>query len=61
MGTDYRLWGRIFGPTRASAESPPEESRPFTFQTAFTYAVGFGRNMDESEAGLWVQWSGRAR
>lgn len=60
MGSDYRLWSHISGLTRAIAESPPEESRPFAFQTAFCYAVGFGTNIDESEAGLWVQRSGRA-
>lgn len=60
MRADYRLWGHIFKLAKAKAESSSEDSRPFAFQTAFCYAVGFGTNMDESEAKLWVQRSGRA-
>ncbi|KAM0482366.1 hypothetical protein ACHAPX_002883 [Trichoderma viride] len=60
MRADYRLWSHIFRLTKAKAESSTEDSRPFAFQTAFCYAVGFGTNMDESEARLWVQRSGRA-
>ncbi|KAM0452901.1 hypothetical protein ACHAO4_005320 [Trichoderma viride] len=60
MGADYRLWGHIFRLTKAKAEASSDDSRPFAFQTAFCYAVGFGTNMDESEARLWVQRSGRA-
>ncbi|EHK41490.1 hypothetical protein TRIATDRAFT_84708 [Trichoderma atroviride IMI 206040] len=46
--------------TKAKVESSSEDSCPFAFQTAFCYAVRFGTDMDESEARLWVQRSGRA-
>ncbi|KAL7920908.1 kinase-like domain-containing protein [Trichoderma austrokoningii] len=60
MGADFRLWGHIFRLTKARAECSSDHSCPFAFQTAFCYAVGFGTSMDESEARLWVQRSGRA-